>query len=388
MQGRNEVVIAALVLLGALLFAGYRSGLLRLPAADKPGVKTAMVPPTGTLDLETGEQGTPKADLQWALAAPGRPALHPLLGALIAPGGSVRWEHIGAVYLAGLRYSAAWHAASGPEATMRPGEVFAVRTGEGNLAKIRVAEIRGNFDLQLEWVLYAPPPGAAAPSPAAAAVPAAAAPATPESPNPSLAWRALREEALAAYRAKRYDDALQACDLAIAAARDAGGVAHVAALAGCGGLLGLHRHAPQKIEGWLKQAVALAEPLAPEAIEAVLGPGEALLKQRCRRMLGVFYRDQNRPREAATQFALAIEAVRAFAPPETGEHRLALRSDLFDLGMLLAQLGYGETARRALAESREYYLKTEPQHSALTAIEEQERRLGVQERPLGAAPSR
>ena len=39
------------------------------------------------------------------------------------------------------------------------------------------------------------------------------------------------------------------------------------------------------------------------AIVAALGPGEAMLKERSLRMLGVFYRDQNRQRLAAETFA-------------------------------------------------------------------------------------
>jgi len=135
--------------------------------------------------------------------------------------------------------------------------------------------------------------------------------------------------------------------------------------------------APVQTEDWLQQAVAVAKLLSQNAIVAALGPQEAMLKERCLRTLGLYYRDRGRPGAAAENLALAVDSVRAMPPPETADRRMALRSDLFDLGVALAQLGYRGTARKAFAESREYYLKTEPDSPALKAIEEQERRLSA-----------
>ena len=126
---------------------------------------------------------------------------------------------------------------------------------------------------------------------------------------------------------------------------------------------------------WLKQGKALALKLDQKAIVGALGQRESMLKERALRMLGVFYRDRNRPRDAIDNFALAVDTVRAMPPPETSEQRLALRSDLHDLGSALAKLGYRGTARRALEESREIYLKTEPGHPALKSIDAQLKRL-------------
>ena len=95
------------------------------------------------------------------------------------------------------------------------------------------------------------------------------------------------------------------------------------------------------------------------------------------RKLGLSYRDQNRPREAAQYFALAVDTARAAPPPETVEQRLALRADLFDLGVALAQLGLRGTALQAFGESREYYLKTDPNHPALKEIDGKINRLQV-----------
>ena len=75
-----------------------------------------------------------------------------------------------------------------------------------------------------------------------------------------------------------------------------------------------------------------------------------------------------------------MRALPLMAEPETtskppNERRLALRSDLHDLGMALAQMGLRGTARQALGEARELYLKTEPNHPALQAIDAQLQRL-------------
>ena len=198
-------------------------------------------------------------------------------------------------------------------------------------------------------------------------------------PLPSTAaapgWLALRDEALAAFGAQRFQEALDACGRAVAAAEPAGAAHHALALLTCGGMMGLHRRASRQAEDWLRQAVAITAQLDQQAIVAALGPRESMLKERGLRMLAVFYRDQNRRREAAANFALAVEAVRALPPPETSAHWMALRSDLYDLGVVLAQLGLRGTARQALSEARGYYLNTEPKHPTLKAIDEQLKRL-------------
>jgi hypothetical protein len=118
------------------------------------------------------------------------------------------------------------------------------------------------------------------------------------------------------------------------------------------------------------------KPPAANAAPKNLSPAWLAARDEARK-LGVSYRDQNRPREAAQYFALAVDAVRAVPPPETGAQRLALRADLFDLGVALEQLGLRGTALQAFGEAREYYLKTEPSHPALKEIEEKISRLQV-----------
>jgi tetratricopeptide (TPR) repeat protein len=358
---RAYVAIAVLVTLAALLFAADRVGLVRAPwtPAGEIGAQSAQLRPTWTVDLESGVTGAPNADLHWGMQARDMPYLASYRTALIAPGGNARWEEIDEAYLARLSYGPNQYSAWGPEAPVRKGAVFGVRTAEGNFAKVRVVGIGRRYDLTLEWTLYR----------------SAAAAGTAPSANASLAWRAAGDEALAAYRAQRYQEALDACGRAVEAAEKAGKENHALALVTCGGLMGLHRRASRQMEEWLKQGVSIAMALEQGAIVAALGPREVMLKERGLRMLGVFYRDQDRPREAAQNFALAVDTVRALPPPETGEHRLALRSDLHDLGMALAQMGLRGTARQALGEARELYLKTEPDHPALQAIDAQLQRL-------------
>jgi tetratricopeptide (TPR) repeat protein len=359
MADRWVAALLAAAAAALLLYGADRAGYLRLPwPPAEAGQQSAVLRATRTLDLESGEQGTPKADLHWGMAARDQPYLGVRNGALIAQAGGARWEDLDPAALARLSYATNRFSAWGPDAPVRRGAQFAVRSIEGNFAKLRIARVSDDHELKLEWVLYS-----------------RRAEEQPVPEGPALAWLPARDEALAAYRAQRYQEALDACGRAVAIAAQAGDAQHALALLTCGGLMNLHRRASQQMEEWLKQAVAIATRLDQAAIVGALGPREAMLKERCLHMLGVYYRDQRRAREAAENFALAVDAVRALPPPETGEQRLALRSDLYDLGVTLALLGYHGIAIKALTESREYYLKTEPKHPALHSIDEQLRRL-------------
>ena len=370
MATRLYIAGAVLFTLGLLLYAADRGDYVRLPwrAAPEAGLQSASLRATWTVDLETGNQGTPRADLHWGMQARDQPYLGVFQRgsgrpALIAEVGAARWEELDEAALAKLSYSVNQYSAWGADAPVRKGAVFGVRTTEGNLAKVRVADISGNYRLRLEWLVYGEKKTESEPTAAAA------------SAGPSLTWQDAREEALAAYKAQRYQDALDACGRAVEGAEKAGAAQHALALVSCGGLQGLHRRASKQIEAWLKQGAAIAMKLEQRAIIAALGPREAMLQERSLRMLGVFYRDQNRPREAADAFARAVDAVRELPPPETAEHRLALRGDLYELGGALAKLGLRGTARQALSESRELYLKTEPTHPTLQSIDAQLQRL-------------
>lgn len=379
---------AAALLGGVLAYALWSPG-----AQDEGGPDGTRLRASRMLDLETGEQGGAKPDLLWARETHDRPYLVARPGALVAGAKGMRWQDLTPAKLAALSYSEERYPAFGPDAPVRAGAVFGVRTVEGNLAKVRVARIRANGTLQLEWVVYEPgrapavtaaaapavaPQAEAKPDPQLLPLPEAKAraqPIKPPPPGPALAWLALRDQVLGAYREHRHADAYEACGKAVAAAEPAGEAHHALALVTCGGLLELHRRHPEQVEDWLRQAKALTAKLDQNAVVAALGPREAMLRQRALRMLGIFYRDRDRIGEAAENFALAVDAVRALPAPETAEHRLALRADLYELGVALARLGYRGTARRALSEARDVYLSTEPEHPTLRAIEAQLRRL-------------
>jgi len=372
------MAFAGALLVAVLVYAFWDEGTGAL--RDARGVHSARVRPTWTLDLETGAQGTAAADLHWGMKSRDDPYLAAYGGALIART-EASWEALDARALALLSYAQSSFSARGPGAPVQKGAVFGVWTRAGNVAKLRVKDIRADYSLVVEWQVFPAPapivvepraekpatePSKAKPKPAGKAKPAA---------NPSLAWQALRDEALAAYREQRPEDAYEACGKAVAASAGAGEAHRALALVTCGGLLDLHRRYPEQIEDWLKQGKALALKLDQKAIVGALGPRESMLKERALRMLGVFYRDRGRPRDAVDNFALAVDTVRAMPPPETADQRLALRSDLHDLGSALARLGYRGTARRALEESREIYLRTEPNHPALKSIDAQLKRL-------------
>jgi hypothetical protein len=364
MQNRATIVFTAVMAFSFFLYALWRAEAL--PGQGEEGAKSARVRAAWTLDLETGDQGTPQADLHWGMEGPHLPYLAVRGGALIAQADGARWAALDEAALGRLEYAPGRYSAWGPEAPARTGAVFGVRTREGSLAKVRVKDISDKYVLRLEWVMYSvSPEKKAAGKDIAKPLPA----------RPAPAWHARRDEALAAYRAQRNADAFEACREAVAAARPAGEAQLAAALVTCGGLIGLHREHPDQMEDWLRQAKAIAMKLDPQALLAALGPGEALLRQRALRTLGVFYRDRNRTLEAAENFALAVDAVRALPGPETPEQRLALRSDLYELGVALARLGYRGTARRALGEARDYYLRSEPDHPTLKAIDAELRRL-------------
>lgn len=365
-------------LLAALFIYAFRDEGAALLPWDRYAVHSARVRPTWTLDLETGEQGTEGADLHWGMKSRDDPYLATYNGAWIAAPRAA-WDALDARALDALVYQPNTYSARGADAPVKKGAVFAMRTRAGNFAKLRVKDIRGDYSLVLEWQVFAPPPAVAVPPPmdrTATEIPKARSkPAAKGKPGPSPVWQALQDEALAAYREQRPEDAYEACNKAIAAAAAAGEPQRALALVTCGGLLDLHRRYPERIEDWLRQGKALALKLDQKAIVEALGERESMLKERALRMLGVFYRDRNRPRDAVDNFALAVDTVRAMPPPETAEQRLALRSDLYDLGSTLATLGYRAVARRALEESREIYLGTEPTHPTLKSIDAQLQRL-------------
>src|SRR5262249_10302469 len=120
---------------------------------DPRGLHSARVRPTWTLDLETGEQGTPGADLHWGMKSRDDPYLATQNGAGIARA-NVGWDALDVRALDSLAYQPDAFPARGPDAPVKKGAVFAVRTRGGNLAKLRVKDIRGDYSLVVEWRVF------------------------------------------------------------------------------------------------------------------------------------------------------------------------------------------------------------------------------------------
>src|SRR5690349_3721171 len=142
MGNRAYMAFAAALLAAVLVYAFWDEGTV-LPW-DARGVHSARVRPTWTLDLETGAQGTPNADLHWGMKSRDDPYLASYGGALIART-DASWESLDARALAALGYAPNSFTARGPDAPVKKGAVFGVRTRDGSFAKLRVKDIRGDY---------------------------------------------------------------------------------------------------------------------------------------------------------------------------------------------------------------------------------------------------
>src|SRR6185369_7193920 len=132
MAVRLYAAFAALLAVVMLLYAADRRDYIRLPwrPAPEAGLQSALLRPTWTIDLETGDQRSPKADLHWGMQARDQPYLGAYQGAagkgaLIADVGAARWESLDQAALAKLSYSANQYSAWGPDAPVRKGAMFA-----------------------------------------------------------------------------------------------------------------------------------------------------------------------------------------------------------------------------------------------------------------------
>src|SRR4029079_12383154 len=112
MAVRWYAALAGLASLVFLWFAADHAGLLRTFSQPRPEarLRTAELRSTWTIDLETGEQGTPQADVHWGMAARDQPYLGAYQrgagpGALIAQASGARWEDLDEASLAKLSYA-------------------------------------------------------------------------------------------------------------------------------------------------------------------------------------------------------------------------------------------------------------------------------------------
>lgn len=270
---RASLAFFLAVVLGVTFWIGeqfewWGRGKARAEKAVQGGkLYTLKLRPSYIVDLETGELSN-EGSLRWSMQnRDARPLLSAYQGSMIALAGGKAWEDIDAPYLAALPYTATSYPA---------GEVLAVRTPRGQLAKVRVRRMGEGWELDTQWVVY-PAPANSAPTPWAEAM-------------------RRREEALAAYRARDYGGVVQACHAGIAAAARAGegGPVHAQALIQCGSFLELARYAPAEAGAWLQRGVSFAEALGTERITATLGPLEVEMQQRGLRALETLKRESAR----------------------------------------------------------------------------------------------
>lgn len=300
---------------GALLAFSSPAG-----AAD---LRRASLPPTYTVDLETGSVGKGGTqDLFWRAMTRSERCITQYIDnrALLAPLPAGEFNSADAARLAGLIYAQHCfsHTDSGGE--VRKGFTFAVRTAEGNFAKVRVTGISARNHLDLEWRVFPPP---------AAARGAAAS-------NPSLDIPRLLDHARQSLRAQRRDEAVPPLREAVALAEKLPpGARRADVLAEAGRLL------------WSARQPGLAESALLAAAQQMQGlPASALpadTRSMTFRMLGVVYRDQQRHAEAVPWFERAVKTDEA-QPDSAATRHLNLTSNLAELAMAHCRAGSEDAA--------------------------------------------
>jgi len=165
---------------------------------------TTVIPGAWAWNVETNElTSTAGADVLWEQASPTERSLVPQRGAGLASAGDAKYESLSAAELAALKYTEAPLSGSDKGGALDAGAVFALRTTEGNVAKLRVTKyfsshnfnFAGNqvltqparqrlrirppverYNIEVEWALYRPQTAVAvAPAPKVSAKPAAVA---------------------------------------------------------------------------------------------------------------------------------------------------------------------------------------------------------------------
>ena len=121
---------------------------------------TTTIYGTHAMDFDTGTTGGDGVDAWWSIDAS---APDPLEAQLVAAFGSrfavltgTDYGAINAAFLGTTHYTnSPINGSEGPANQLANGAVFAVRTSQGNLAKVQV--VQHGYDLQIEWVTYAGP---------------------------------------------------------------------------------------------------------------------------------------------------------------------------------------------------------------------------------------
>ncbi len=145
-----------------LYFVEYSGKLSRVDLVSRRFTRvssgTATVRGTWSFDFDGGAESTartPDADVWWRQRTSVRRELVPLHGAALVALGKAAFDDLDGPALQALPY--AEEAICGDDNAKNQlvtGNVFAVRTSRGNLAKVKV--VRYDYNLRLKWVTYRP----------------------------------------------------------------------------------------------------------------------------------------------------------------------------------------------------------------------------------------
>ena len=145
-------------LLNQLLFVEFGGKLSRMdlfPQATVASAGTTVLKGTWLFDLDTGTQegALPGADIWWEQMTPTARQMVPQNGATIINLGAVDFVSLSAAGLQGLPYGTAPIPGNDdPTNKLVPGDVFAVKTTQGNFAKVLVDAY--GYNLTITWVTY------------------------------------------------------------------------------------------------------------------------------------------------------------------------------------------------------------------------------------------
>jgi tetratricopeptide (TPR) repeat protein len=310
-----------------LRLAVLAGGYAWLSVCGAAELSKATLHPTYTLDLEAGKIGVPREaqDLFWQARTSSERCLGPVINSrvLLAPLPEREFNDADGARLAGLTYSARCYAHTNSGGELQRGYTFAVRTVEGNFAKVRVAGINSRNHLELEWRVY-PPPAATAKGTA----------------NPSLDIPALFAQARQHLRSQRQQDAVPLLQEAVALAEALpAGARRAEALGEAGSLLWSANRRD------LSESALLAAARQMENLPASAVPLES--RSRTFRMLGIVYRDLGRAAEAIPWFERALtanEAMPESSPQAAGLKYFNMASNLNELAGVHCRAGHGQDA--------------------------------------------
>ncbi len=315
-DSRARLALAGVALLIAVAGGVYRfaPGLLPADLAMQAGLaRRADLAPSFVIDLDHGglanDAGT---DLWWHFVKADERYLEAKNGAAFArisaragESDQTNVDTMDAAQLATLDYSLRSLAAQGPDAELRDGARFVVRTSEGKYARLHITRIDGapGRHLQLEWMLIATTQQA-------------------DAGGKVLVrdWRSHLDKAREALRDKRPEDARRMADEALASAEAEGaGEAQLAlALHGAAKIASSANDLPTAIAR-MTRAAELIDKIPPEKVHRLVGRDDAYLAADIHRLLGIYLGWQGR-REAYLQESLKARQAFELAPKVTGKY--------------------------------------------------------------------